>query len=171
MRLIPNRSATLDFDRPSRPKQPMNLSPIMHLIHPFLPRTDQTAPGSPKTTEPPRNSRPARSAHYSPDVDSTRPLGRVKTHPRTFFVVVSLPTGTPSQRAVPFSETERAHYGNVRSQGELHVTLAHGASPQGTRVRGLAVPVWARPARSGLHRGCLRFGPCNLRNRGPLATG
>ena len=53
-------------------EQPMDPSPIMHFIHPFLPRTDQTAPGSSKTAEQPRNFRPARSAQYSPDVDTPR---------------------------------------------------------------------------------------------------
>ena len=55
-------------------EQPMDLSPIMHFIHPFLPRTDQTAPGSSKTAEPPRIFRPARSAQYSPDVDMPLPV-------------------------------------------------------------------------------------------------
>lgn len=49
---------------------------ILILIHPFLPRTDQTTPGSSKTAEPPRVFRPARSAQYSPDVDNGPPFLR-----------------------------------------------------------------------------------------------
>ena len=102
---FPSRSAHARLRQALPMEQPMDLSPIMHLIHPFLPRTDQTAPGSSKTAEPPRTLRPARSAQYSPDVGIQVHMGFISMR----WVLVRRSPGAAGGHFAPDSGAQSVH--------------------------------------------------------------